>query len=416
MRPSTEWISTLVLLKFIGGIGLKNCFKFKTRNLLSIRAIGSIRKSGDHMNLELSEEQQLLTNMVERFTSDHYGYGKRAEYLSNSTGYSAKNWNIMAETGLLGISFSEAYGGLNVSAEDLICIMQPIGKAVAVEPFLSCIVLAGEFLERAGTQDQKDHWIPKIIGGEANLALAHSEAEARFDLGFVKTSAKKNGSKATLNGKKTFILGAGNADSFIVSAILEGKSSDEKTNIGFYLVDNEAAGLSVRKYKLIDGSIGCEIELLNTPAEPMSGSFGDLLQTVSSTKIAACAELIGLMDRLFDETLDYVKTRQQFGRPLSGFQAIQHRLATAYANLELSKSHLLRLAALNESDENYEQMISGTKAYISKSARTLAEEAVQLHGGMGITDKLIIGHAMKRVILLSTLFGDVDEELRRYAA
>ena len=157
------------------------------------------------MNLELSEEQQLLTNMVERFTSDHYGFGKRADYLSSSVGYSENNWKIMAETGLLGALFSEKYGGLNGSAEDLICIMQPIGKAVAVEPFLSNIVLAGDFLERAGTQPQKDHWIPKIMAGQTNLALAHSESSARFDLGFVETRSKRNGAGATLSGQKTFI-------------------------------------------------------------------------------------------------------------------------------------------------------------------------------------------------------------------
>ena len=368
------------------------------------------------MNLELSEEQQLLTNMVERFTSDHYGFGKRADYLSSSVGYSENNWKIMAETGLLGALFSEKYGGLNGSAEDLICIMQPIGKAVAVEPFLSNIVLAGDFLERAGTQPQKDHWIPKIMAGQTNLALAHSESSARFDLGFVETRSKRNGAGATLSGQKTFILGAGSADGFIVSAVPEGQSSDDKSGIGFYIVNKDAAGLKVRNYYLIDGSIACEIELMDTPAEPMSGTYNDLLKTISLTKIAGCAELVGLMERLFEATVEHVKTRQQFGRPLSAFQVIQHRLAEAYASLELSRSHLLRLAALEESDDNYDQMISGSKAYISKAAVSLAEEAVQLHGGMGITDELIIGHAMKRVLVLSTLFGDVDKELYRYAA
>jgi len=147
------------------------------------------------MNLELSEEQQLLTNMVERFTADHYGFGKRAEYLSSG------------------------------SAEDLICIMQPLGKAVAVEPMMSNIVLAGDLLERAGTPEQKDHWIPKIMAGQSNLALAHSEAQARFDLGFVTTHAQKKSDKFILNGQKTFVIGAGAADGFIISAVLEGQNS-----------------------------------------------------------------------------------------------------------------------------------------------------------------------------------------------
>ena len=322
----------------------------------------------------------------------------------------------MAETGLLGALFSEKHNGLNGSAEDLICIMQPLGKAVAVEPMISNIVLAGDFLERAGTPAQKDHWIPKITAGQANLALAHSEAQARFDLGFVTTQSKKNSDGVTLSGQKTFVLGAGAADSFIVSAVAQGQSSDDKSSIEFYLIDKNTSGLTIQYYNLIDGSIACEIEMMNTPAEPMTGNFSDLLKTVALTKIAACAELVGLMERLFETTLEYVKTRKQFGRPLSAFQVIQHRLAEAYANLELSRSHLLRLAALDETDKNYSQMISGAKAFISRSALALAEEAVQLHGGMGITDELIIGHAMKRVILLATLFGDVDKELSRFAA
>jgi len=368
------------------------------------------------MNLDFSEEQELLTNMVQRFAADHYGLGRRASYLGTPIGYSQKNWDIMAETGLLSILFSENYGGLNGSAEDLICIMQPLGKVVAVEPMINSIILAGDFLQRAGTQAQKDLWIPKIMTGEKSLAIAHSEADARFDLGYVKTKCKKNGVGVKLNGQKTFVLGAGAADGFIVSAIAESLDSDNKSNIGFYLVDKDAAGLTQRQYNLIDGSIACELEFINTPATPMDGTFDDFLATISITKIAACAELVGLMERLFEATLEHVKMRNQFGRPLSKFQVIQHRLADAYANLELSRSHLLRLAALKDTDENYEQMISGAKAFISKSARALAEDAVQLHGGMGITDELIIGHAMKRVILLTTLFGDVDEELRRYVA
>jgi len=368
------------------------------------------------MNLDFSEEQQLLSNTVERFTADRYDVNKRAKYLNGPLGYDEKNWNILAKTGVLGLLFSETYGGLSGSTEDLICVMKPLGKAVAVEPLLSNIYLTGDFLERAGTKAQKEHWIPKIIEGKATLALAHCEAEARFDLGFVRTSHKKLNGDVKLNGHKTFVLGAGGADGFIVSAVREGLSSDDKSNIAFYLVDKDAAGLVCRKYNLIDGSIACELDFNNTPAMPMNGDFNDLIATISTTKIAACSELMGLMELLFETTLDYVKTREQFGRPLSSFQVIQHRLAESYTKLELSRSHLLRLAALNETDGNYHQMISGSKAFMSKSALTLAKEAIQLHGGMGITDELIIGHAMKRVTLLATLFGDVHEELRRYAA
>lgn len=367
------------------------------------------------MNLNLSDEQRMLADMVERFTADHYDIAKRAEYKKSTIGFSQANWNIMAETGILSIPFSEEYGGLNGSPSDIISVMQPLGKAVTLEPMLPCIALAGDFLNIAGTQSQKSKLIPQIIDGKTCIALAHVEHQARFDLDFVRTSYTVTADGPRLNGHKTFVMGAGAAKTFIVSAKETKADPSDNDSIRFFIVDTNAQNLRRRDYRLIDGSVACELELNNTAGELMDGKFDDFLMSVSLSKIAACAEMVGLMEVLFETTLEHVKTREQFGRPLAKFQVIQHRLADAYADLEMSRSHLVNLAAVKSSDSDYHKIISGSKAAISNSAIRIAEEAVQLHGGMGISDELVIGHALKRVKLLSILFGDADAEMRRYA-
>lgn len=365
------------------------------------------------MNLEFSEEQTLLTNLLERFTADNYDLVKRAEYVRSPQGFSSKNWEIMAETGILTVPFSESYGGLGGKAEDLICVMRPLGKAVAVEPMLVSPILTGGLLEKIGTETQKKEWIPKIIAGKAHIALAHSEAAARYDLEFVETTFIETNDSTKLTGEKTFVLGAAAANVYIVSAVST-TSGAMPEDIAFFLVEKNADGLSCKNYRLIDGSIACELSFDNTPAMPMNGHFSDLISMISLTKIAACAEMVGLMELLLEDTLTHVKTREQFGRPLSKMQVIQHRLADAHVSLELCRSHLLRMAASDETDVDYTKMTAGSKAYISQSAVALAEDAVQLHGGMGTTDELIIGHAMKRILLLSSLFGDADAEIARF--
>lgn len=366
------------------------------------------------MNLELSDEQRMLADMVERFTLDHYDIAKRAKYQKSNIGYSQKNWNLMAETGILSIPFSDEYDGLNGTASDMSSVMKPLGRAVAVEPILACIALSGHFLNSAGTASQKKIWIPRMMKGEACIGLAHSEHQSRFDLGFVRTTFKAAAEKVKITGHKTFVLGAGAADAYIVSAVEKDADPDNKVSMKFFIVDANAPNLRIRKYRLIDGSVACELELNDTPGELMDGGFQKFLKSVSFTKIAACAEMVGLMEILFETTLEHVKIREQFGRPLAKFQVIQHRLSDIYAELEMARSHLINLVAVKPFDLNYHKVISGSKAAISKSAVMIAEEAVQLHGGMGISDELIIGHALKRVKLLTILFGDADAEMRRY--
>ena len=316
------------------------------------------------MNLEFSEEQTLLANLVERFTTDHYDLIKRADYVQSPYGFSLKNWEIMAKTGILTVPFSENYNGLSGKAEDLICVMQPLGKAVAVEPMLVSPILTGSLLEKNWYRGAKKEWIPKIISGQAHIALAHCESAARYDLGFVETTFTQADNLATLTGEKTFVLGAAAANVFIVSAV-----PNTVGDISFFLVEKDADGLSSKNYRLIDGSIACELTFHNTPAAPMNGHFDDLVSAILLTKIAACAEMVGLMELLLEDTVTHVKTREQFGKPLSEMQVIQHRLADAHVSLELCRSHLLRMAASNETDTDYERTISGSKALYFTSGR-----------------------------------------------
>ncbi|MEM1104366.1 MAG: acyl-CoA dehydrogenase [Pseudomonadota bacterium] len=369
------------------------------------------------MDFSFSEEQRLLEATVERFAQDRYGNGQRASYLTSDTGFDADGWRLMAETGLLGIPFSEENGGLGGGGLDLVCAMRPLGKSLAVEPLLGGPVLAGSLLERIGAAEQVASWAPGIVDGSRHLALAHAEKVARFHLDYVDARFQGADGRYKLTGHKTFIIAAGGADGFIVSALPAGWSpggTSRADAMRFFLVEANAEGVSRRQYRLTDGSIACELELFAATAAPMDGGYSDLEAVVARAKIAACAELIGVMELLFEATLDYVKTRKQFKQPLGKFQVIQHRLADLYTSLELSRSHLFRMATADCDSADDRRAISGSKAFIAKAAIALGEEAVQLHGGMGVTDELIIGHGLKRILVLATLFGDPAAEMARF--
>ena len=368
------------------------------------------------MDFDPTEEQRLLINTVERFTKDFYSAGQRSVFSSLETGFSPDAWAVMAETGLLALPFSEHAGGLGGHPADLTYVAKALGKSLCVEPFVLGTILAGTIMERIGTTAQKTAWLDKIIGGTGQLALAHSEEKARYNLSFVETRYKEKEDSTLLSGEKYFVMAAGGANAFIVSAIPEEftqTTTDHADIMRFFLVHGDADGLERKSYRLTDGSVANKLVLNNVMGEPMENGFSEFSAAITKTKIVACAEMIGIMEHLFDATLDYLKTREQFGKPLSKFQVIQHRMADLYTSLELSQSHLHRMVAGNPSEAGYGQEIAGAKAYISDAAVNLAQEAVQLHGGIGVTDELAIGHGLKRILVLSKLFGDADTELKR---
>lgn len=368
------------------------------------------------MDFEPTEEQRLLINTVERFTKDFYSDGQRSAYSSLETGFSPDAWAVMAEAGLLALPFSEDSGGLGGYPADLTYVAKALGNRLCVEPFVLGTILAGTIMERIGTNAQKTAWLSKIIDGTGQLALAHSEEKARYNLSFVETCYKQKTDNVLLSGEKYFVMAAGGANAFIVSAIPDEftqTTTDHADVMRFFLVHSSADGLERKSYRLTDGSVANKLTLNDVIAEPMEHGYAEFSTAITKTKIAACAEMIGIMEYLFEATLDYLKTREQFGKPLSKFQVIQHRMADLYTSLELSQSHLHRMIAGNPSEAGYSQDIAGAKAFISDAAVNLAQEAVQLHGGIGVTDELAIGHGLKRILVLSKLFGDADTELKR---
>lgn len=360
------------------------------------------------MNFDLSEEQRMLRNLIEKFAADRYDAVKRLAYVRDVNGFSRQNWTVLAEMGVLAFPFDEADGGFGGGPIELITIMEAVGKAVAIEPLLSAIIMGAGAIARGGTAEQRDRWLPLIVSGHAIVALAHSEREARFGQHPVSTRATRLGDSVQLSGAKQMILSGSAADAFVVSAL------DADGAVGLYLVDAGATGLERRGYRLVDGSAACDLVLRSVVAEPLAGGGAALDAVLDDARLAICAELLGLMTMMFDATLDHIKTRSQFGQPIGAFQAIQHRMADNYSRLELSRAQLYRAAARDQGDAGRPAAIAAAKAYISGCAMALGEDAIQLHGGIGTTEELLAGQAFKRVMLLAALLGDGEWETRRY--
>ena len=360
------------------------------------------------MNFDLTEEQILLRNLIEKFVTDRYDPVKRLNYVRAENGFDPEGWQLLAETGVLAFPFEEALGGFGGGQVETITVMEALGRGVATDPILSVVLLAGCLLEKAGTEAQKSLWLTRLISGDAFLALAHSERQGRFNPGFVETTATAGDEKTVLNGRKQLVLAGSVADAFIVSA------QNRDGDLGLYLVSRDSEGLVKRDYRLTDGSTAGDLQLIDVPAEPMTGGAKELLEVIADAKLAICAELMGLMELMFADTLDYVKTRQQFGKPIGRFQVIQHRMADNYKRLELSRSQLYRVVTQNRTSPSRQLTLSGAKAFISENAIRLGEEAIQLHGAIGTTEELMVGQAFKRVLLLTSLFGDSDFELNQY--
>lgn len=377
----------------------------KTRKLRRPQASVPTNR-GRYLDFDLSEEQLMLRDLVERYVGSRYDPAKRLSYVRDERGFSAEGWQLLAETGLLAFPFAEEMGGLGGGAVALITVMEALGRGVVTEPVLPSVVLGGCLLAHAGTAEQKAEWLPRLIGGEAFPALAHIERTARFGLTSIATRAAAGNGAARLSGSKQLALGGGFADIFLISAI------DEAGAPGLYLVHKDAPGLVRRDYRLTDGSVASDLVLDDVEAEAMAGGMEALDQTLADARLAICAELVGLSALMFDATLDYVKTRNQFGQTLGKFQVIQHRMAENYARLELSRSQLYR-AAGNAMDW---AALAAAKSFISANAMALGEDSIQLHGGIGTTEELMVGQAFKRVLLLTSFLGDAEWELRRYNA
>ncbi len=357
------------------------------------------------MNFDLSEEQQMFVASVERFAAPVDVEARRRLRLS-PTGYDRARWQQLAEMGLIALAASEDAGGMGGSPVDLALVLEALGKANAPDPLLEHGILPALLLERAGAGDGLDG----VLAGETIATLAWTERNQRYSLKPKAMKAEQGAESFTLSGEKTMVMGALLADLFIVTADLDGETA-------CFLVPRDASGLEVRAYRLADGSIAGELKLTRTPAAARLALDAAALDAiVADIRLLAAAEMVGLGQRLLDDTLAYVKEREQFGVAIGSFQALQHRLVDCYARLEQARSMLYRAALTDRADAaKWQRAAAGAKAFIGENVDAIAREAVQMHGGMGITDELAIGHALKRVLVLVRLFGDVDTVLAEYA-
>ena len=370
------------------------------------------------MDFELSEEQRLLQESVGRMLADAYDSEKRKRYAGEPSGFSRALWQKYAELGLLGIPFEEQHGGIGGGAVETMIVMENFGRVLALEPYLASVILGGGLVRLGGSDAAQSAILPKIASGETLLAFAHAERQARYDLFDVATAARKDGSHVILDGEKTLVLNGDSADQLIVSARLSGSRRDP-SGIGLFLVDAAAKGVTRRGYPSIDGRRAAEISFsgVRVSADAAIGEPGNafaLIERVTDHAIAAlCAEAVGAMDALHESTVEYLKSRKQFGVPIGNFQVLQHRAADMLIALEQARSMAL-FAAMMADDADpaaRRQALSAAKVQIGRSGRFIGQQAIQLHGGIGMTMEYSAGHYFKRLTAIDTLFGDADHHL-----
>ncbi len=364
------------------------------------------------MDFSLNDEQKLFQESVETFVAKEYDIDKRRAETESEEGFSRGRWKNFAELGWLGLCLAEENGGLGGSALDLAVLMEGLGKGLVPSPYLASVILGGGLVEAAGSAEQKTAILPALAAGDALLAFAYAEPRGRYDLARLETRAKARDGGWALTGQKSVVLHAESADKIVVSA-----ASPE--GVSLFLADPGAAGLTLRPYPTIDGLRAAEVMLDDASAEPL-GAPGEALPAIEAAidraTIAVCAEALGIMAALIKMTRAYVAERKQFGTAIGKFQVLQHALVDMYMAHELSKSLTYRAAAALTSADGGARAASATKVQIGKAGKLIGQQAVQLHGGMGMTDELAVGHYFKRLAMIETLFGNTDHHRHRFAA
>ena len=369
------------------------------------------------MDFDLTEEQRLLKDSIDRFMADRYGdFEKRKAHQSGAWGYSAALWSGLAELGVLALPFAEDDGGIGGGAVETMIVMEAMGRALAVEPYMASVVLGGGFLRLGGSDALRAALVPQVAEGSLTLAFAQLEPRSRFDLHDVSTTARADGDGFRLDGRKVAVLHGDSAGKLVVSARTAGARRD-RDGITLFLVDAAAPGLSRRGMPTQDGLRSAEIDFHDVPAEAVLGEIGQglpLMQHVTDVAIAAlCAEAVGTLEELQRNTVEYLKARQQFGVAIGSFQALQHRAADMLVAVEQARSMALYAAMMTEEPDPARRRaaISAAKVQINNSARTVGQEAVQLQGGIAMTWEYKAGHYFKRLAMIEKSFGDTDHHL-----
>lgn len=373
------------------------------------------------MDFSFSEEQTLLRNTVQSLLADKYDFDTRRKIVKSAEGWRPDYWAQFAELGLLAAPFPEELGGLGGGAIETMIIMEEFGRHLVVEPFVETVVIAGGFLREGGSAAQQEELIPGIIGGETVWAFAYAEPQGRYNLADLVTTAKKDGAGYVLNGFKCVVIAAPWAQKLIVTARTSGGQRD-RDGVSVFIVDKSAPGVSTRDYPTVDGRRASEITFENVKlgADALIGAEGKglpLVEKVTDQAIAAlCAEAIGGMKELNAATVEYCKTRKQFGVAIGKFQVLQHRMVDMFMAYEqsVSMTYMVNLK-LTEGETERAKAAAGAKVQIGKAGRFIGQQAVQLHGGMGMTDELSVGHYFKRLTMIDTQFGNIDHQLKRYS-
>ena len=363
------------------------------------------------MNLDYNDEQNMLREQIQKFCESEYDFYKREEIVKSSNDFDENVWNLFAEQGWLSMPFSEQSGGLGFGPIELSILFEEFGKALVIEPYLSTVVLSGTLLDKS-TFSEKNDLIEKICTGSIHISLAYAEVDKGYDYLNPTTTLD---SKFILNGTKTLVLNGSNAEKIIVTC-----NNDETLNI--VILDANTSGVSINSFSTVDGQSCSEISFENVKLDKSNivATGNDaknlLKETINLATLCICAEAVGCMESCYHKTLEYTKGREQFGQPISGFQVLQHRMVDMFIESELAKSLLIKamLEVNNRSDDMYKH-VSALKSYVGKSGKLSAKEAVQLHGGMGVSEEMMIGHYLKKMISVDALFGNADYHLKTFS-
>jgi len=374
------------------------------------------------MDFTFNEEQSLIQDQVDQFVQKEYDWETRQSLSNSDLGFGDDNWQKFAELGWLGISVSEESGGFGGSSIESMLIMEAFGKGLVVEPFLETVIMSASLIDDHGTKEQKSSILEQAIAGKMHLALAYAEPQSRFNLSDVVTVATADGDNFILNGYKSVVMNGPSANKVIVSARTSGSQLDEH-GITLFIVDSDCEGIEKTNYKTVDGRRASDIVIENVVVSKedivgeVDGGFQLLDSAIDKAILAISAEAVGAMEVLYKTTVEYTKTREQFGTAIGKFQVLQHRMVDMFMEYEQCKS-LLYMATMKHEEGAYDskKAISGLKYQVGKAGKFIGQQAVQLHGGMGVTDELNVGHYFKRLTTVGTIFGNTDYHLKKYSS
>jgi hypothetical protein len=370
------------------------------------------------MDFSFTQEQSMLRDTVASYLADHYDFDKRRAAVKSAAGWRPEVWRAFAQDlGILGASFPEEMGGLGGGATEVMVVMEEFGKALVVEPYLASVVIAGGFLKHAPAAGAE--LIGKIIAGEATFAFAWAEPQGRYALNDLKTTARKDGGDFLVNGAKAVVIGAPWASHLIVTARTGGGQRDGQ-GVSVFVLGKDTPGVALREYPTVDDRRAAEVlfENVRIPGSALIGPEGDALpiieQVVDEAIAATCAEACGVLRRLHEGTVEYTKQRRQFGAPIASFQALQHRMVDMFINVEqaVSMTYMAHIKLADSAERA--KAVSAAKVQIGRACRFVGQNAIQLHGGMGMTEEMAIGHYFKRATMIEGEFGSTDHHLARY--